>query len=100
MGWRTWKYASQEIYDINIADYKEIKNNLLKPIYHQYVYNLNQDNDYNKDLCIITQVNNNHFNLLFDASYNAYKDEYNRFVLNLNTRNININNENSNSSRI
>ena len=72
----------------------------MKPIYHQYVYNLNQDNDYNKDLCIITQVNNNHFNLLFDASYNAYKDEYNRLVLNLNTRNININNENSNSSRI
>lgn len=91
------KYARQEIYDINIADYKEIKNNLLNPIYHQ---NLNQDNDYYKNLCIITQVNNNHFNLIFDASYNAYKDENKRLVLNLITRNINMNKVNSNSTII
>lgn len=94
LGGELEKYASKEIYDINIADYKEIKNNLLNPIYHQYIHNLNQNNNYNKDLCLITQVNNDHFNLIFDSSYNAYKDENNRLFLNLNNTNNNINNVN------
>ena len=59
------KYAIQEIYNINIADYKIITNNKGELLFYQFIYNLNQDYNYNKYLCLITIINNNHYNLLF-----------------------------------
>ena len=38
------KYAVQELYNINIEDYIEIKNSLTLEKYHNFIYNLNQDN--------------------------------------------------------
>ena len=62
------KYACLDIYNIIIADYKQITDKNLIPQYHQFIYNLNQGNDYNKVLCLLTNINNNHFNLLFDKN--------------------------------
>jgi len=33
----------------------------------------NQDNKNNKDLCIFTQINGNHFNLLYDKNITVLK---------------------------
>ena len=76
------KFACQSLYNINIRDYKEIKNQYFIPISHQFIYNLNQDNNYNKDLYILTQVNNNHYNLLFDKIYNAYVNSIFELIIN------------------
>ncbi len=62
------KYAEQNIYKINIIDYRII-NSGNSTTFHDYVWNLNKDNNYNKDLCILTYVHNNHYNLLFDISH-------------------------------
>ena len=35
------KNCCQSLYNINICDYKEIKNKLFITIYHQVIYNLN-----------------------------------------------------------
>lgn len=66
------KYAAQAIYKINIADYQAIKNKKGDIMYHRFIYSLNQDNNYEKDLCIITNINGNHFNILFDKKYNCF----------------------------
>ena len=64
-------------------------------IFHHFVYNLNQDCNYDKDLCIITQVSHNHFNLLFHKSYHAYKNLNKRLIFLIpiiNNKNIFIDN--------
>lgn len=91
------KYACQSLYNINICDYKEIKNQYFIPIYHQFIYNLNQDNNYNKDLCILTQVNNNHYNLLFDKNYNAYVNNKFELIINLYHQSNNLSNNVTNN---
>ena len=91
-------YAGKDIYSINIADFKLISNKYYIPQYHQFIYNLNQDNIYNKDLYIFTQINRNHFNLLYDKNYNCFKDDNSKLIFNkeksINFENIrnNINN--------
>ena len=81
----------------NICDYIQInifnKGNFYEA-YHQYVYNLNNDDDYNKDLCIITQVNGNHFNLIFDKFYNCYKNINKELLFNINHNSF-ANNDNN-----
>ena len=48
------KYAAEELYNINIIDYRLNVDNLNNPLYYQYIYFLNQDKNYKKDLCILT----------------------------------------------
>ena len=48
------KYAAEELYNINIIDYRLNLDNLNNPLYYQYIYFLNQDKNYKKDLCILT----------------------------------------------
>ena len=91
-------YEAEDIYNINIADFKLIPNKYYIPQYHHFIYNLNQDNMYNKDLFIFTQINGNHFNLLYDKNYNCFKDDNSKLIFNkeksINFENIrnNINN--------
>ena len=66
------KYAVEEIYNINLADYIQINNS--NNIYHEFFYDCNHDNNYAKDLCILTNINNNHYNLIFDKKYNCFKN--------------------------
>ena len=49
---------------INFADYIDVKDSNNNTLYHRYVYFLNQDNNINKYLCIITKIDRSHFNLL------------------------------------
>ena len=91
------KYSPQNIYNINITDYKEITEQNTNIKYNQFIYDLNQDNDYNKDLCILSQVNNNHFNLLFHVSYKRLKNSGGKLLFlnrysNINEIHINNNN--------
>ena len=37
---------------------------------------------YNKDLYIFTQINGNHFHLLYDKNYNCFKDDNNKLIFN------------------
>ena len=75
------KYAAQELYKINIADYKEIlyENNKNNPQI-QFIFNLNQDKNYNKDLCLLLFVNNCHYNLIFDKEYKPFKNKNNKLI--------------------
>jgi len=58
------KYAVEEIYNINLADYIQINNN--SNIYHEFLYDCNHDNNYRKHLCILTNINNNHYNNIIE----------------------------------
>ena len=84
------KYAAQELYNINIADYIEIKNSLTLQKFHKFIYNLNQDNIYEKDLCILTLINQNHYNLIYDKIYKCYKNKNNKLIFFGNLDNINL----------
>ena len=72
------KYAVEEIYNINLADYIQINNN--SNIYHEFLYDCNHDNNYRKHLCILTNINNNHYNLIFDEKYNCFKNKENKLI--------------------
>ena len=50
------KYEVQDIYNINIVDFKEIVNRQYIPQYHKLIYSLNQDYNFQKDLCLMIQV--------------------------------------------
>ena len=73
------KYIAEILYKINIVDYKEniLPNN---KIIYEFVANHNYDDNYNKDLCVFTQVNNNHFKLIFDINYNFHKTKENNLI--------------------
>ena len=49
-------------------------------IYHQFFSDCNHDQIYRKNLCILTNINNNHYNLLFDKKYNCFKNTENRLI--------------------
>ena len=93
------KYAAQTVYNINIVDYQQIEE-FPGSFSHKYIYILNQDGNYNKDLCILSFISNNHYNLLFDKNYNCYLNE-NKFLIfspinnNINNKKILINNNQS-----
>ena len=57
------KYIAEILFKINIVDYKENINDLGN-ISYNFIDNHTYDNNYNKDLCIFLQIDNNHFNLL------------------------------------
>lgn len=61
-----------------MADYIQINDN--NNIYHEFIYDCNHDNNYRKDLCILTNLNNNHYNLLFDKKYNCFKNNENKLI--------------------
>ena len=70
------KYGVEEIYNINITDY--IQNYGNNEIYYQFFSDCNHDQNYRKHLCILTNINNNQYNLLFDKKYNCFKNNENR----------------------
>ena len=72
------KYAVEEIYNINLADYIQINNN--SNIYHEFLYDCNHDNNYRKHLFILTNINNNHYNLIFDEKYKCFKNKENKLI--------------------
>ena len=86
MGWKSRKSIAMEIYNVNIVDYKEKIDNVNNKVYHEFVFDYNSGQDYNKDLCIFTQINGNHFNILFDKNYKCFKDKNNKLLL------LNLNN--------
>ena len=79
------KYAAQIVYGINIADYIAVKNSTGNIIYHNFVYFLNQDNNINKHLCLISNIDRCHFNLLYDKTYKVFKNNENKLIF-LNNR--------------
>ena len=60
-----------DIYKFNIAVYKEKRDINGKLINLNFLYYINNDNNENKDLCILTTINDNHYNLAF---YNNNKN--------------------------
>lgn len=82
-----------ELFEINIAEYKEIRNNNNEFINLSFINYINNDNNENKNLLILTNINNNHFNIAYynnsDLDYN-YQPIFNNFLFDMNI----INNEN------
>ena len=77
-----------DIFNINIGEYIEIRddNNNLHNL--RFVKYINDNNDENKNLLILTNINNNHFRL---AYYNNTQIDYNynpQFQLNLNNNEL------------
>ena len=67
-------YADEEIYNINIVDYIQFIEKKIIKIIHNYFFNYNHDNKNDKDLCILTNINYNHYNLLFDKKIKVFKN--------------------------
>ena len=75
------KYISEEIFNINIVDYlEEDNNNDINNSYHKFFSDYNHDGNYNKDLCILSNINNNHYNLLYDKEYKCFKNSNNKLI--------------------
>ena len=80
-----------QLYNINIAEYTEVRDiydNLLSLNFSKY---FNDDNDEKKILLLITNYNNNHFKIGF---YNNTTIDYNYNLINENQENNNNNNVN------
>lgn len=91
------KYEVEELYNINIADYLEkVDNNDITC--HKFLYDYNHDRNYLKDLCILTSINNNHYNLIYDKIYNVFKNNKLQLIF-LNNMNMNKN-KNTNIAKI
>ena len=75
------KYISEEIFNINIVDYLEEDNiNDMNNFYHKFFSDCNHDGNYNKDLCILSNIRNIHYNLLYDKAYNCFKNSNNQLI--------------------
>ena len=74
------KYAAQNLYGINIADYIAVKDSTGNTIHHKYVYFLNQDSNIKKHLCILTNIDRCHFNLFYDKTYKVFKNNENKLI--------------------
>ena len=62
---------------------------------------MNQDNIYEKDLYILTLINQNHYNLIYDKIYKYYKNKNNKLIFFGKLDNINlIKNNRSNCMKI
>ena len=81
------KLVVEEIYNINIADSIQTNYSDIKTIYLKFFYDYNNDNNYLKDLCILTQINNNHYNLLFDKNHKCYMNNKKELLFNINSIN-------------
>ena len=66
-------YATNILYNINIMTMVTILDNNNNTIQYNFVYKFNFDNNINKDLCIITNIFNSHYNLLFSKKHKAKK---------------------------
>lgn len=86
------KYAAEEIFNINIGDYIEEVNNH-NQVFHKFFSDSNHDNNYNKDLCLLTNISNSHYNLLFDKNYNCFKNEKSLLIFLYNNNNQFIKND-------
>lgn len=56
---------SYNIYRFNLVIYKEERNINEKLFNLSFLHYINNDNNENKDICILTSINNNHYNLAF-----------------------------------
>lgn len=85
-----------ELYHINIAEYKEIRDNNDKLISLNFVKYINDNNEENKDLLILTNINDNHFNLAYynntivDTDFNPISNITNNYENNNNISNNNL----------
>ena len=61
-------YASQKIYNINVIAYKQCFNIITKKLDYKYIWCYMQDNNYNRDLCILINENNTYWNILIHKS--------------------------------
>ena len=90
------KYAAEELFNINIADFIETKSNINNLTIHKFFADCNHDQNYDKDLCLLTSINNSHYNLLYDKKYNCFKNENMKLIFLNNIpkhKNLNINNK-------
>jgi hypothetical protein len=69
--------VAAELYNINIATYREILNDKNEIICYRYInyYNHN-DNNENRHLMILTNIDNIHFRLAYD-SYKSIDSQFN-----------------------
>ena len=82
-----------DIYNINIAEYTEVYfNNIL--LFLSFVKYINDDNNENKNLLILTNVNGNHFNL---AYFNNSQIDFNYIPNGFNNNENGINLESANN---
>ena len=72
---------SYDLYNYNIAEYKEIYNDHYQITHLEFIQYINSDNNEQKDLLILTSNNDNHFNLAY------YKNIVNNTKDNLNIKN-------------
>ena len=94
------KYSEQELYNINIADYIVVIDDTNNNIYHKFFTDCNHDNNYEKNLCILTSIANSHYNLLYDKKYNCFKNK-NNYLIFLNTNNyLNSYRNNNNTFKV
>ena len=72
---------SYDLYNYNIAEYKEIYNDHYQITHLEFIQYINSDNNEQKDLLILTSNNDNHFNLAY------YKNIVNNTKDNLSIKN-------------
>ena len=80
---------SYDLYNYNVAEYKEIYDNNGDLTALEFIQYINKDNNENKDLIILTNVNDNHFNLAY-YKYKNINDNKNNSVIS--TIPVNMNN--------
>ena len=87
-------YATNIFYNINAYNLYKHFDNQYNTLYYKFAYKFCNDNNYQKDLCLITNYVNSHYLLLFSKKHHTIKINnillLNQPLLNINHKKIKI----------